>query len=104
MFYMVNYEDSFLSNQLRGRGNQLQAGAVLDSRGSEANFFTQALTLTMRSLTNMNRDFGYYWLRLGMYIVLCIAIGTIYFDAGSSYTAIAVSTRIWNLSISYLHC
>lgn len=44
----------------------------------------------MRSFTNMNRDFGYYWLRLGMYIVLTLAIGTIFFKAGYSYTAIAV--------------
>ncbi|KAL2607644.1 hypothetical protein R1flu_026217 [Riccia fluitans] len=79
-----------------------EEGAVLDSKGSEASYFTQALTLTRRSFTNMNRDYGYYWLRLGMYIVLCIAIGTIYFKAGDSYTAIAARAACMSFVVAFL--
>ncbi|BBN19617.1 ATP-binding cassette, subfamily G (WHITE), member 2 [Marchantia polymorpha subsp. ruderalis] len=77
-------------------------GPLLSSSGSEANFFTQVYTLTMRSFTNMNRDFGYYWLRLGMYIVLTLAIGTIFFKAGYSYTAIAARAACVSFVVAFL--
>jgi hypothetical protein len=36
----------------------------------------------------MSRDVGYYWSRIAIYIVVSICVGTIYFDVGTSYTAI----------------
>ncbi|XP_063945340.1 ABC transporter G family member 11 [Daucus carota subsp. sativus] len=63
-------------------------GTVLDSGGSHASFSMQAFTLTKRSFVNMSRDFGYYWLRLVIYVVVTICIGTIYLNVGTSYTAI----------------
>lgn len=68
-----------------------QRGSVEDFGGSEASFLRQAITLTQRSFANMWRDFGYYWLRLAIYIVVTICIGTIYFDIGTSYNAIQVN-------------
>ncbi|KAK1304564.1 ABC transporter G family member 11 [Acorus calamus] len=63
-------------------------GTVLDSGGSQASFLMQALTLTKRSFVNMSRDFGYYWLRLIIYIVVTICIGTIYLNVGTGYSSI----------------
>ncbi|PIN10612.1 Transporter, ABC superfamily (Breast cancer resistance protein) [Handroanthus impetiginosus] len=63
-------------------------GTVLDSGGSQASFFMQAITLTTRSFVNMSRDFGYYWLRLVIYIVVTICIGTIYLNVGTGYNSI----------------
>ncbi|XP_058090204.1 ABC transporter G family member 11-like isoform X2 [Magnolia sinica] len=63
-------------------------GTVLDSGGSQASFLMQAFTLTKRSFVNMSRDFGYYWLRLVIYIVVTICIGTIYLNVGTSYHSI----------------
>ncbi|KAL2555831.1 ABC transporter G family member 11 [Forsythia ovata] len=63
-------------------------GMVLDSGGSQASFFTQAFILTKRSFVNMSRDFGYYWLRLGIYIMVTICIGTIYMNIGTGYNSI----------------
>ncbi|KAG9155961.1 hypothetical protein Leryth_012046 [Lithospermum erythrorhizon] len=63
-------------------------GTVLDSGGSQASFLMQAFTLTKRSFVNMSRDFGYYWLRLVIYVVVTICIGTIYFDIGTGYGSI----------------
>lgn len=65
-------------------------GTVLDSGGSQASFLMQAFTLTKRSFVNMSRDFGYYWLRLLIYIVVTICIGTIYLNVGTGYTSILV--------------
>uniref|UniRef100_A0A0D6R0X6 ABC transporter domain-containing protein n=1 Tax=Araucaria cunninghamii TaxID=56994 RepID=A0A0D6R0X6_ARACU len=63
-------------------------GTVLDSGGSQASFLMQCFTLTRRSFVNMTRDVGYYWLRLVIYILLTLCIGTIYFKVGTSYNAI----------------
>ncbi|XP_061369448.1 ABC transporter G family member 11-like [Gastrolobium bilobum] len=63
-------------------------GTVLEAGGSQASFLMQSYTLTKRSFTNMSRDFGYYWLRLVIYIVVTICIGTIYFNVGTGYTSI----------------
>ncbi|KAJ3680325.1 hypothetical protein LUZ60_016603 [Juncus effusus] len=63
-------------------------GTVLESGGSQASFFMQAFTLTKRSFVNMSRDFGYYWLRLIIYLVVTICIGTIYWNVGTGFTSI----------------
>ncbi|GAB2293316.1 ABC transporter G member 11 [Dionaea muscipula] len=63
-------------------------GTVLDSGGSQASFLMQTCTLIKRSFVNMSRDFGYYWLRLVIYIVVTICIGTIYFNVGTGYNSI----------------
>ncbi|KAI4341557.1 hypothetical protein MLD38_026269 [Melastoma candidum] len=63
-------------------------GTVPDFGGSQASFFKQALTLTKRSFVNMSRDFGYYWLRLIIYAVVTLCIGTIYLNVGTGYSAI----------------
>lgn len=36
----------------------------------------------------MSRDVGYYWSRIGIYIVVAICVGTLFYDVGNSYTAI----------------
>ncbi|EPS70875.1 hypothetical protein M569_03882, partial [Genlisea aurea] len=63
-------------------------GTVLDSGGTQASFLMQAFTLTTRSFVNMSRDFGYYWLRLIIYIVVTLCIGSIYFNVGTTYDSI----------------
>ncbi|XP_002974167.2 ABC transporter G family member 11 [Selaginella moellendorffii] len=64
-------------------------GVVLQSTGSHASFFMQAATLTLRSFKNMTRDMGYYWLRLAIYVILNIGIGTLYFRIGTDYGSIS---------------
>ncbi|XP_019443467.1 PREDICTED: ABC transporter G family member 11-like [Lupinus angustifolius] len=63
-------------------------GTVLDAGGSQASFFMQSYILTKRSFINMSRDFGYYWLRLVIYIVVTLCIGTIYLNVGTGYNSI----------------
>uniref|UniRef100_A0A803LGQ9 ABC transporter domain-containing protein n=1 Tax=Chenopodium quinoa TaxID=63459 RepID=A0A803LGQ9_CHEQI len=50
-----------------------------------ASFLTQCQVLTRRSFVNMCRDWGYYWLRFAIYIILGIGLGTLFFDIGHSY-------------------
>lgn len=61
---------------------------ILDKKGNQASFVTQCLVLTRRSFVNMYRDLGYYWLRLAIYVALCLCVGTIFYDIGDSYGSI----------------
>ncbi|XP_030974012.1 ABC transporter G family member 11-like isoform X2 [Quercus lobata] len=65
-----------------------QKGGTLERKGSHTNFITQCLVLTRRSFVNMYRDLGYYWLRLAIYIALCLCVGTIFYDVGFSFGSI----------------
>ncbi|KAF9597374.1 hypothetical protein IFM89_017720 [Coptis chinensis] len=58
------------------------------SKGSQASWWKQVYTLTKRSFVNMSRDIGYYWLRVIIYILVALCVGTIFFDVGTGYTAI----------------
>ncbi|KAF3452508.1 hypothetical protein FNV43_RR02941 [Rhamnella rubrinervis] len=68
--------------------SSIEGHAIETKGGSQANWWKQLTTLIRRSSVNMSRDVGYYWLRIMIYIVVSICVGTIYFDVGHSYTAI----------------
>ncbi|KAH6814853.1 ABC-2 type transporter family protein [Perilla frutescens var. frutescens] len=57
-------------------------------KGSHASWGKQLSTLTRRSFVNMSRDVGYYWSRIVIYIVVSICVGTLFYEVGTSYTAI----------------
>ncbi|KAK6138315.1 hypothetical protein DH2020_027899 [Rehmannia glutinosa] len=57
-------------------------------KGSQATWWKQLSTLTQRSFVNMSRDVGYYWSRIIVYIIVAISVGTLFYDVGTSYTAI----------------
>ncbi|KAG5529492.1 hypothetical protein RHGRI_030024 [Rhododendron griersonianum] len=67
---------------------QQSGRTVLEKKGSQAGFITQCHVLTRRSFVNMYRDLGYYWLRLAIYIALCLCVGTIFYDIRFSYGSI----------------
>ncbi|CAN6679713.1 unnamed protein product [Malus baccata var. baccata] len=73
--------------QLQVASISQQKGGTLE-KGSQASFVTQCLVLTRRSFVNMYRDLGYYWLRLAIYIALCLCVGTIFYDIGSTFGSI----------------
>ncbi|PKA65866.1 ABC transporter G family member 11 [Apostasia shenzhenica] len=85
-----SYRSSNISEQVLGQVAQIGSldGATSVKKGSQARFSTQCLVLTRRSFVNMYRDPGYYWLRLVIYIALCVSIGTIFYDIGDDYSSI----------------
>lgn len=62
--------------------------AVQSNTGSQASWWKQFSILTKRSFVNMSRDIGYYWLRIIIYILVALSVGTIFFNVGTGYTAI----------------
>lgn len=57
-------------------------------------FITQCLVLTKRSMVNMGRDIGYYWLRLGIYAIVALSLATTFSHLGKSYGSIQVINTI----------
>uniref|UniRef100_R7VZ46 ABC transporter G family member 11 n=1 Tax=Aegilops tauschii TaxID=37682 RepID=R7VZ46_AEGTA len=56
----------------------------------QATFLTKLVVLTKRSMINMHRDIGYYWLRFGIYMALFLTIGKIFFNVGHNYSSIQI--------------
>ncbi|XP_030528324.1 ABC transporter G family member 1-like [Rhodamnia argentea] len=86
-----SYLSSLMCHQVQqqvSRISEMNVGGNLERNGSQASFITQSLVLTKRSFTNMYRDLGYYWLRLAIYVALCLCVGTIFHDIGSTYGSI----------------
>ncbi|XP_072148196.1 ABC transporter G family member 1 isoform X2 [Setaria viridis] len=81
--------DSLISRGSLGMKNEAftMEGAPLTKK-RQAAFFTKCAVLTKRSCTNMHRDLGYYWLRFGIYIGICVSIGTIFCNVGYSFASI----------------
>ncbi|KAL5708089.1 ABC transporter G member 12 [Ranunculus cassubicifolius] len=65
-----------------------EGGRFVKCKGSQASWWKQLYVLTKRSALNMSRDFGYYWSRIIVYILLSICVGTIFFKLGNGYDAI----------------
>ncbi|KAI5008881.1 hypothetical protein ZWY2020_009929 [Hordeum vulgare] len=63
-----------------------QGEYVLQQR--QATFLTKSVVLTKRSMINMHRDIGYYWLRFAINMGLFLTIGTIFFNVGHNYASI----------------
>jgi len=65
-----------------------QKTTLTEGSRSQASFMKQIVTLTRRSFVNMIRDIGYYWLRLAMYFMVAICLGTIFWNVGLHYNSI----------------
>ncbi|KAL3323610.1 hypothetical protein AABB24_037990 [Solanum stoloniferum] len=77
-------------------------GPLLENKGSQAGFITQCRVLTQRSFVNMYRDLGYYWLRLFIYLALCLCIGTIFHEIGSDYGSIQARSSMLVFVVGFL--
>ncbi|KAA8528070.1 hypothetical protein F0562_035061 [Nyssa sinensis] len=88
---IYKYEHSKYASKARARIQEISDNQGLEIErkgGSQAGWWKQLSTLIRRSFVNMCRDVGYYWLRIIIYILVSICVGSIYFDVGTGYTAI----------------
>ncbi|KAI9194878.1 hypothetical protein LWI28_009861 [Acer negundo] len=66
-------------------------GPLLKSKGKASNA-TRIAVLTWRSLLIMSREWKYYWLRLILYMLLTLCIGTVFSSLGHSLSSVV--TRV----------
>ncbi|MBA0678748.1 hypothetical protein Goari_020071 [Gossypium aridum] len=64
-----------------------QGGPLLKSKGKASNA-TRIAVLTWRSLLIMSREWKYYWLRLILYMILTLCIGTVFSGLGHSLSSV----------------
>ncbi|PAN12905.1 hypothetical protein PAHAL_2G299600 [Panicum hallii] len=79
-----------------------EIGGAVVKKEWQPSFLTQSLVLTKRSFVNMYRDLGYYWLRFAIYIMLCLCVGTIFYDVGHSYGSIQARGSMLNFVAAFL--
>ncbi|EPS61276.1 hypothetical protein M569_13521, partial [Genlisea aurea] len=60
---------------------------------SQATWMKQLTTLTRRSFTNMCRDFGYYWLRIIVFIIVALSAGSVFYRVGENFGATSILSR-----------
>ncbi|GMP88848.1 hypothetical protein CsSME_00040679 [Camellia sinensis var. sinensis] len=68
-----------------------KGGPSLKSKGKASNA-TRIAVLTWRSLLIMSREWKYYWLRLILYMLLTLSIGTVFSGLGHSLSSVV--TRV----------
>ncbi|KAH9328181.1 hypothetical protein KI387_000289, partial [Taxus chinensis] len=87
---VTSYHSSNIAKAVVNKVNEIskREGAILERKGTHTTFLMQSYVLTKRSFVNMYRDLGYYWLRIAVYIALCVCVGTTYFNVGQDYGAI----------------
>eukprot|EP00257_Ricinus_communis_P012437 XP_002534703.3 ABC transporter G family member 13 [Ricinus communis] len=101
------YNCSELSNYTRRRIQEIamMGGSVIESKkGSSASQWKQLWRLTDRSFVNMYRDMGYYWLRIVLYVLVAICIGTLYFDMGKDDGAILPRVKLTGFIYGFMIC
>nr|XP_043627035.1 ABC transporter G family member 1-like [Erigeron canadensis] len=80
-----------------------QEGSPIEkNRSLQACSITQCRVLAERSFLNMYRDIGYYWLRLGIYIALGFAVGTVFYDIGSGFGSLNARISMLMFVASFL--
>ena len=77
-------------------------GAVFHGVENNVNPWTQFLALLHRNTLASFRDIGVFWLRLGMYVGLCLALGTIYFQLDMSWDEAGGRAGLLFFTLSFL--
>ncbi|KAL5705183.1 ATP-binding cassette sub- G member 1 [Ranunculus cassubicifolius] len=86
---VTSYKSSWIRQQADLRITELHRNEIgMSEKGIQASFINQCLVLTRRSFVNMHRDLGYYWMRFFVYVILCLCVGSIFYDIGHSYGSI----------------
>ncbi|GJZ70391.1 ABC transporter G family member 3 [Tanacetum coccineum] len=75
-------------------------GPSLKSKGKASNA-TRIAVLSWRSLLIMSREWKYYWLRLILYLLLTLCIGTLFSGLGHSLTSVGARVGAIFLFISF---
>lgn len=81
------YKDSKLAEAAKATVQEMHKspGPEYEVSKTHPPFPVQTSILTYRTFLNNWRNVGVFWMRLAMYIVLCLAIGFIYFQLGDSW-------------------
>ncbi|KAH9658065.1 ABC transporter domain-containing protein [Citrus sinensis] len=93
--------DSYL--QVRSQVAEIcKDSGALEKKSTHADFLTQCIVLTSRSFVNMYRDLGYYWFRLGVYVLLGVGLATVFSNLGTDNNSIQARGSLLMFVASFL--
>ncbi|WCJ33444.1 ABC-2 type transporter family protein [Euphorbia peplus] len=75
-----------------------------DTNENENSWWKQLRTLTKRSLINMMRDLGYYWIRILFCILISLAAGILYYNIGLSGVSILSRAKLYTFFFAFFLC
>ncbi|CAJ2678127.1 unnamed protein product [Trifolium pratense] len=98
-----SYDSSQISHQVQKELSEIKkrVSHTIEKK-RHADFLTQCLILTRRSFVNMHREAGYYWLRLLIYGVLALSLGTMFFHIGSSNESIQARASLLVFVVTFV--
>ncbi|KAK1264265.1 ABC transporter G family member 11 [Acorus gramineus] len=98
-----SYKSSIASQHIVRHVDEIckREGKALKKK-DQASFLTQSIILTKRSFVNMYRDPGYYWLRFIIYVLLCLCLGTLFFNLGHDYGSIQARSMMLGFICGFL--
>ncbi|MCH84375.1 ABC transporter G family member 11-like, partial [Trifolium medium] len=98
-----SYDSSEISHQVQKELSEIKkrVSHTMEKK-RHADFLTQCLILTRRSFVNMHREAGYYWLRLLIYGVLALSLGTMFFHIGSSNESIQARASLLVFVVTFV--
>ncbi|XP_072988932.1 ABC transporter G family member 3 [Typha latifolia] len=76
-------------------------GPRLKSKG-RAGDATRVAVLTWRSLLIMSREWAYFWIRLVLYMLLALSVGTIFINIGHSLSSVMVRVAAIFVFVSFV--
>ena len=82
-----HYKGSKVAQTVQEHVDEMQKspGPVYQAGTDQPSWLYQTGVLTARTFVNDYRNVGIFWMRLGMYMMLCLAIAFIYFQLGDSW-------------------
>ncbi|XP_051127110.1 ABC transporter G family member 1-like [Andrographis paniculata] len=97
-FQQVQYYMNMISCQKNDGSRKKEKKKKIERAG----FITQCLVLTRRSFVNMTRDLGYYWFRFGIFFLLNLSIGTLFYNVGHTYSSIQARSSALTFVSSFM--
>ncbi|KMZ69156.1 hypothetical protein ZOSMA_21G00080 [Zostera marina] len=82
-------------------GKLIEKGGSQLKRKGHASCVTRIAVLTWRSLLIMSREWKYFWLRLVLFMLLTISIGTVFTNLGHTLSSVAVRVSAIFVFISF---
>ncbi|CAH9133304.1 unnamed protein product [Cuscuta epithymum] len=89
---LQKYRYSKYASRTKSRAQEMSSlkGFAIEDElgGNQARWWVQLVTLIRRSTKNMSRDFGYYWLRIIIYLIVSTSVGTVFYNVGTNHSAV----------------
>uniref|UniRef100_A0A7S2SQZ2 ABC transporter domain-containing protein n=1 Tax=Mucochytrium quahogii TaxID=96639 RepID=A0A7S2SQZ2_9STRA len=91
--YKELFEEFAKSERMADRKSESE-NLIATKTKTKPGYFSQFLILSHRNMLNNLRNPGIYWVRLAMYVGLCLLIGVMFINLGDKFGASTINSRV----------